>query len=54
MTVEQDTQRMGRDLAVQARREMPQVTGAVSLDLKALAQLAYDRFHQAARGLPGA
>jgi hypothetical protein len=49
LTVEQDAQRMGRDLAVQARDEMPEVTGAVALDLKALAKLAYDGLHQTAR-----
>ena len=62
LTVEQNAQRMGRNLAVQTRDEMPEVTGAVALDLKALAQLANDRFHQTARsgvlpsqylGLPG-
>ena len=37
LTVEQNAQRMGRDLAVKARHKMPQVTGAVALDLKALA-----------------
>ncbi len=41
LTVEQDAQPIGSDLAVEARHEMPQVTGAVALDLKALAQLAY-------------
>ena len=32
---------MSRDLAVKARREMQEVTDAVALDLKALAQLTY-------------
>ena len=49
LTVEQNAQRMGRDLAIQARHEMPQVTGAVALDLKSLAQLAYNRLDQTAR-----
>lgn len=31
---------------------MPEVTGAIAPDLKALAELADDRFHQMARTLP--
>ena len=40
---------MGRNLALKTRHEMPEIAGAVALDLKALAKLAYDRFHQTAR-----
>ena len=49
LTVEQEAQRMGRDLAVQARDEMPQVAGAVALDFKVLAKLANNGFDQTAR-----
>lgn len=49
LTVEKNAQPMGRDLAIQARHEMTQVTSAVALDLKALAQLTYYRFHQTSR-----
>jgi hypothetical protein len=40
---------MGRALAVKARDEMPQVKGAVALDLKALAKLPCNGFDQTAR-----
>lgn len=36
LTVEQNAQRMSLNLALQARDEMPQVTGVVALDFKAL------------------